>query len=272
MRRRLRVWSGFVLAALVAGLGSAMMRPMPQDADTVSTNERRTQIREYLRGVMAKYRGSDGESYDRYLQRPREIDSPLRARLDPVANHDESRLHSLHNRSGLRAFDGAPPMMPHSRNYAAMMPCLGCHTDGKFLGSKFARPMSHAVLTNCLQCHVEARHLFLDFYKFKQTNDFVGLRAPQGGVRASTVAPPVMPHGTMMRVNCLACHGPNGYRGLRTEHPERLNCVQCHAVAAEADQLSPYFTGIPKLVLPRVFQPVEARGVVDPGVVDQQDP
>ena len=28
--------------------------------------------------------------------------------------------------------------------------------------------------------------------------------------------------------NCLACHGPRGHPFLRTSHPERTNCTQCH--------------------------------------------
>ena len=90
-------------------------------------------------------------------------------------------------------------------------------------------------------------------------------------MRASSVAPPVMPHSTLMRVNCLACHGPNGYRGLRTTHPERLNCVQCHAVAAEADQSSPYFTGRPELVLPTVPDMTPRPGAADPATLDPAD-
>ena len=38
----------------------------------------------------------------------------------------------------------------------------------------------------------------------------------------------MMPHGTFMRTRCLSCHGEYGYPGLRTDHPRRVNCVQCH--------------------------------------------
>ncbi len=121
-----------------------------------------------------------------------------------------------------------------------------------YLGNRYARPISHAYLVNCEQCHVESKHLYLEFTRRPVNNSFKGLHPPVGGVRASMVAPPVMPHATMMRVNCLSCHGLNGYRGLRTTHPERLNCVQCHGVAAGFDQTSPFYTGTSNLTLPRV--------------------
>ena len=59
-----------------------------------------------------------------------------------------------------------------------------------------------------------------------------------------------MPHATLMRTDCLSCHGPASYPGLRTDHAQRVNCVQCHAVAASLDQTSPYFSGNATMVLP----------------------
>jgi cytochrome c-type protein NapB len=45
-----------------------------------------------------------------------------------------------------------------------------------------------------------------------------------------------MPHPMHMRSECDSCHGPSGRPGLRTSHPDRQNCVQCHASSAPLDQ------------------------------------
>jgi cytochrome c-type protein NapB len=42
-------------------------------------------------------------------------------------------------------------------------------------------------------------------------------------------APPPIPHSPDMRGNCVACHaGPGAVAEIRTPHPERANCRQCH--------------------------------------------
>jgi cytochrome c-type protein NapB len=41
--------------------------------------------------------------------------------------------------------------------------------------------------------------------------------------------PPPIPHDLQFRENCLACHGgPAAVAAIRTSHPERVNCRQCH--------------------------------------------
>jgi hypothetical protein len=46
-------------------------------------------------------------------------------------------------------------------------------------------------------------------------------------------SPPPIPHALQMRENCRACHaGPGAVSGLRTTHPERVTCRQCHGLAA----------------------------------------
>jgi cytochrome c-type protein NapB len=52
--------------------------------------------------------------------------------------------------------------------------------------------------------------------------------------------PPPIPHDLQFRENCLTCHaGPAAVAELRTRHPERANCRQCHLVA---DGEAPGFT------------------------------
>jgi cytochrome c-type protein NapB len=59
---------------------------------------------------------------------------------------------------------------------------------------------------------------------------------PELGSSALNDSPPLIPHDLQMRGNCLACHaGPAAVAELRTTHPERANCRQCH-VAATVEQ------------------------------------
>ena len=66
-------------------------------------------------------------------------------------------------------------------------------------------------------------------------NTFVGLRS-EPGTRFLPDAPPVMPHPRWMHETCASCHGTLGPQGLRTTHPERQNCEQCHAPSASLQQ------------------------------------
>jgi nitrate reductase cytochrome c-type subunit len=136
-------------------------------------------------------------------------------------------------RAEWRAYDGAPPVIPHP---FFGMACISCHTSTgmEVPGTGFAPPMPHemtggiSAIGNCRQCHVfrESDEVFV-------ANDFVGLRQDlRPGARYYGGAPPVMPHPVFMRENCLACHsGPAAREEIRTSHPERVNCRQCHVPA-----------------------------------------
>lgn len=129
-----------------------------------------------------------------------------------------------------RAYDGAPPVIPHDPVGAA---CIQCHDEDGLavpdLG--FAPPCPHeatrglSALSNCRQCHVyqATEAVFV-------ANQFRGV--PQDlrrGKRLNEFAPPVMPHPVFMRENCHACHdGPAAREEIRCPHPERTNCRQCH--------------------------------------------
>ncbi len=53
------------------------------------------------------------------------------------------------------------------------------------------------------------------------------------GDRATAGAPPRIPHRMLMRENCVACHdGPGAREEVRTSHPERWRCRQCHVPVA----------------------------------------
>jgi cytochrome c-type protein NapB len=129
-----------------------------------------------------------------------------------------------------RAYDGAPPVIPHA---PVGVECSACHNERglEVDGLGFAPPSPHArtsglsALSRCTQCHVyrTVDDVFVasSFEGFAQD-----LRA---GARLNELAPPVMPHGVFMRENCQACHtGPAAREEIRTSHPERPNCSQCH--------------------------------------------
>lgn len=261
---------GLVVIATALAFGQASIQGTPQDGgqSPIPTSSRLA-VRKYLTEIISRYNSDEGSSTTRYLTSPRprkqsQVASSRRSPRGPLRNKNASRLLSLQDRADNRAYDGAPPMMLHSKNFAKTKQCIECHDQGMTMGSKFARPISHAYLTNCEQCHVESKNLYLEFVRIPAINSFEGLRPPGGGVRASSFSPPVMPHSTFMRVNCLACHGDSGYQGLQTTHPERMNCVQCHGVAAGFEQTSPFYTGNPGMVLPTTPKRTEPLGILPP--------
>lgn len=154
---------------------------------------------------------------------------------------EAERTAALQERAGRRAYDGAPPVVPHPVPQDSAASCLACHGPGLVIKDKVASKMSHAAYTSCTQCHVPAvgpRIPLQDTALLAQLsgNDFQGLNAPLKGERAWPKAPPTVPHSTLMRSDCLSCHGPQGLFGLRTPHPDRQSCTQCHVPSAELDQ------------------------------------
>lgn len=151
-----------------------------------------------------------------------------------IAPGDKQR--ALAERSALRAYNGAPPTIPHAIEAHSDAACLGCHEAGLVVDDRRAAPLPHSSLTNCTQCHV-AELRVLGAPEPLAPNSFAGLPAPTEGARAWPGAPPEIPHTTHMRENCLACHGVLGKIGLRTTHPWRQSCLQCHAPSASLERL-----------------------------------
>jgi cytochrome c-type protein NapB len=176
---------------------------------------------------------------------------PLDAPLDPRA---EPRRLAWYR--SLRAFSGAPPRIPHGLTaeefrltrceschvrggyvarfgkYAPLTPhpeyrdCLSCHVpDGSKVGIGFPNPADPVV---CGQCHPVPEVRFAEFAPL----DWQPAEWPGVGQRALPGAPPLIPHGLDSRNNCLACHGgPGAVEEIRTRHPERASCLQCHVTA-----------------------------------------
>lgn len=136
-------------------------------------------------------------------------------------------------RATRRAYDGAPPVIPHPPLHGA---CTKCHaaTGQPVPGYGLAPANPHlgtrdaAATANCRQCHVfaETKETFAE-------SSFIGraVSLATRGERAFPGAPPTIPHEVTLRANCRACHSdPAGRPELRCSHPERENCRQCHVV------------------------------------------
>lgn len=133
-------------------------------------------------------------------------------------------------RATTRAYDGAPPPVPHD---ATLGTCTTCHTDeGAAIAGVGVAPASPhggaaaaGLMQRCRQCHVSVQTgaLFV-------ASSFTGLaQGPWKGSRATPGAPPTIPHPLQLRENCLSCHGgPAAREEIRTTHPERVRCRQCH--------------------------------------------
>ena len=163
----------------------------------------------------------------------------LKSDADPMAIFEitsAQKSFALAYRDQNRAFNGAPPTVPHPVDQMSSLACAACHSDGMHTETFRIPKMSHQFLENCTQCHVESNPKHMQASLFRE-NTFVGLPAPEGGPRAFEGAPPQIPHSTWMRSNCMSCHGFAGVQGIRTTHPWRKNCQQCHAPSSVLDQV-----------------------------------
>lgn len=154
---------------------------------------------------------------------------------------EAERAQALSYRAARRAFDGAPPVVPHPIAQDSSASCLACHGPGLVVKDRIASKISHAPFSSCTQCHVPSVGTELPMsdpalLPAIAANQFASVTPPLKGGRAWPLAPPTIPHSTLMRSDCLSCHGPHGLFGLRTPHPDRLSCVQCHASDAGLDQ------------------------------------
>jgi nitrate reductase (cytochrome), electron transfer subunit len=184
-------------------------------------------------------------------------------RLDPAdlamgvgdAPRSGVRARTLASFRQLRAYPGAPPRVPHplSPEEFRSMSCNTCHESGGYSArfGAYTPVTPHPEFRNCLQCHAaddgsvgvamqgrlfsgEApdtrpqRASAPDFAALVwKTSEWPGINR-----RAMNGSPPAIPHTLEMRGNCLACHaGPSAVAEIRTSHPERANCRQCHVPA-----------------------------------------
>jgi cytochrome c-type protein NapB len=186
----------------------------------------------------------------------------------PVA--PEVKHAVLQARADRRAYDGAPPVVPHPITQDSSAACLACHGQGLQVKDRFASKISHPTFGgSCTQCHVSSQGTFTAaeaavFAVALSDNSFQGAGAPLKGPRAWPGAPPLVPHRTFMRNDCMSCHGPNGLFALRTPHPERQSCSQCHVSAAVNDQHQ--FLPAPPLDAVKKVDPLPAAAVAVPAL------
>jgi nitrate reductase (cytochrome), electron transfer subunit len=131
-----------------------------------------------------------------------------------------------------RAYPGAPPVIPHAvdEREAFGKACLACHGSGGWVPrfDAYAPVTPHPEMLSCRQCHVPqaGRPAF-------RASDWQTPAPPALRGAAMRGSPPPIPHALQMRENCRACHGgPGAVAELRTSHPERVTCRQCHALGA----------------------------------------
>lgn len=144
-------------------------------------------------------------------------------------------------RAARRAYDGAPPVAPH-RDFGVT--CTECHNERglQIDGVGYAPPTPHegttglSATSRCRQCHVfrATEQVWVD-------STFVGLVQDLArGQRLNELAPPTIPHPVFMRENCRACHtGPAAREEIRTSHPERARCTQCHVPTTSTGTFAP---------------------------------
>lgn len=182
----------------------------------------------------------------------------------PRRSANPRTLHSYRTR---RAYPGAPPQIPHGLTGEEFRAgnCTTCHERGGFSPrfGAYVPVTPHPEMGPCLQCHVGfdgVTGVALPSYDpntiCRQCHDPDAPKAnpaaqwrttvwPSLWAKTANAPPPPIPHELTVRSNCLACHaGPAAVPEIRTTHPERTNCRQCH-VAAEEDP-GPYVRGTPQ--------------------------
>ncbi len=187
---------------------------------------------------------------------PHATEPPKLGAADPAES-----AAAVERRKNLRAYDGAPPVIPHAIDTISTAACASCHGAGenKVIGGKRPAEMSHPWITNGTSCHVPSNGLRqvteAPEARLLADNSFSGKPSPGKGTRAYAGAPPTMPHQVWMRQNCMACHGPGREQAIRTSHPERRNCLQCHAPNSAFDNRESYLGDPPPLDTPPIAKP-----------------
>lgn len=157
-----------------------------------------------------------------------------------------------------RPYPGAPPRIPHGltvEEFRASI-CNICHLRGGWVArfNTYAPVTPHPEFSSCMQCHVAQSGLVgkplpttgdSDACQQCHTDpdalpeifvelDWQTVPWPDMGVQTLPESPQRIPHDFQTRSNCLACHsGPGAVVDLRTDHPERVNCRQCHVHVSE---------------------------------------
>jgi nitrate reductase (cytochrome), electron transfer subunit len=152
----------------------------------------------------------------------------------------------------IRAYPGAPPRVPHGLTTEEVMGgrCNTCHERGGYSPrfGAYVPVTPHPELHGCLQCHpTDAAIVGVPLPDARPDATCRQCHAPASrmagepgldwrpapwpelaGIRRDGT-PPDIPHDLQLRGDCVACHaGPGAVAEIRTSHPERANCRQCH--------------------------------------------
>lgn len=163
---------------------------------------------------------------------------PSKSKTSPETNDLKELLAERNHR---RAFEGAPPTIPHTISQLSSASCITCHSPESPVSISGQTPakMSHPYFANCTQCHVPSDGLKTlteaEEDRLVVTSFFHGRGQPGPGSRAFQGAPPTIPHQIWMRQNCSSCHGPEQLFAVPRNHPPSQNCLQCHAPDARLD-------------------------------------
>jgi cytochrome c-type protein NapB len=184
--------------------------------------------------------------------------SPRILALEPGALRQRSaHPRTMVNFRFLRAFPGAPPRIPHglTPDEFRTTACTACHERGGYSirFTAYAPITPHPELGDCLQCHVGEDVVMGVGTAMTDPNTRCPVcHAPTGRLRnevrltwprsrwvtfdrGRAGSPPPIPHDRAMRGNCVACHaGPAAVAEIRTLHPERASCRQCHVEVESA--------------------------------------
>ena len=142
---------------------------------------------------------------------------------------DPRYLRSLETFYQRRQYPGSPPFIPHpveGKMFENSSNCGSCHNKGGFVRkwSAYAPVTPHPERVSCRQCHVP-----LKTAKLFKGNNWRGAKPPAIKQTAISGGPPGIPLSLEDRGSCLSCHGgPSAIRGIKTSHPERVHCRQCH--------------------------------------------
>jgi cytochrome c-type protein NapB len=224
---------GFALFGLLSGIRepAAVSRNKAEDLEVL--NEPHSQIA-LSYSELAESASRQRRSFPQSIT---DLRFAVPAITDEVPRTEEMKIAALADRAKNRAFDGAPPTIPHPTINDSAASCLTCHSNGMKIGNRVASRISHELMTNCTQCHVELAPTGFPTMSTTPANEFIGVFRAGPGKRAMLGAPPTIPHTTWLRENCVSCHGFVTRPGTRTTHPWLTSCTQCHTPSAALDQV-----------------------------------
>lgn len=237
MRRYLFLFIVLTLAVTLVGFLRGIKEPLPLTKTTSRNSDRSDQ------GFPAAVKYAEmPESRLMAFASQRSHLNDLKAKkpsvFDKVVQSDGLKQEALADRAKVRAYDSAPPVIPHGIDQMKTAQCLACHSQGIIIGERIASKVSHPHFTNCTQCHVELNRTQTPWATtLVAENAFEGITRAGPGARAWPGAPPTIPHSTWMRQDCTSCHGTIARVGIRSTHPWLTNCTQCHAPSAALDQV-----------------------------------